>query len=109
MDKLNNVILIGFYENENAKKFTKLNDSDSIKYFRNRQVNINIIVSNILPSRGLFSTYHVGNNMRTKLKLKRRIAVDDTSSHRYGKSHVNGITQCYLPPERGNHSRHNPS
>ena len=44
MVKLNNVILIGFYENENAKKFTKLDDSDSIKYFRIRQVNIKITV-----------------------------------------------------------------
>jgi len=29
------------------------------------------------------------------------IAVCETSSHRYGKSLTNGITQCYLPPCRG--------
>jgi len=29
------------------------------------------------------------------------IAVCETSPHRYGKSLTNGITQCYLPPGRG--------
>jgi len=42
-----------------------------------------------------FTVHHEGKGKG------KSIAVCETSPHRYGKSLTNGITQCYLPPGRG--------
>ena len=60
------VAMNGFNETKRQEVLRSWMIPDSIKYFKTRQVNIKITVWNILPSRCLFSTHHVGNNMRTE-------------------------------------------